>query len=373
LTLPSPSNIIPRESLKTLLGVKMGSIREHKPGLWRVSFWWHSQRFDIYRDKHGEPLETERQATLSLAFIESQIRDKTFDPGAWSVARPFLFEKACQLWMDMRIISDPATRKRIVDNHLLPYWKGHDIREIRTIHIHEFIRSLREKQLSDKTVYNIAGELRACLRFHAESIPKLPVFPAIPVQEKPPQWLTWDQQEKVFKCIPEVHRGIFTFLRFTACRPSEARALQRKDVNREAGIIIISRAMDAKGILKNRTKTKRVKVLPISQKIEWTLKPREASPFVFSFRGLPYGKRQMERIWNKACKLAGISINLYNGLKHSFGCQRLNAGFPLEKIKEIMGHTDRKTTERYAKYVASSLADVMDGIREVSARKVKEE
>ena len=339
----------------------MGSIRLHKPGLWRVTFRWDGQRFDIYKDKHGQPLETERQATLTLALIESQIRDKTFDPTAWEAARIFSFEKACDLWIESRKVSDPQTRERIARLHLIPYWKGQDIREIRTIHLHEFIRHLRGKGLSEKTIYNIMAELRACLRFHAESIPKLPVFPTISLPEKPIRWLTEAQQDAVFAQIPDVHKAIFTFLRHTGCRPSEARALQRSDVNWDAGIFVISRAMDARGNLKDRTKTKRVKVLPISESIAWTLRPREVSPFVFTFKGLPYGKRQMERIWNNACRKAGIEINLYNGLKHSFGCQRLNQGFTLHQIKQIMGHVDTKTTERYAKYAAWSLAQVMDG------------
>ena len=52
---------------------------------------------------------------------------------------------------------------------------------------------------------------------------------------------------------------------------------------------------------------------------------------------------------------------MYQGLKHSFGCQRLNAGFPMEAIRDIMGHTSTKTTERYAKYALDSLAQVMKG------------
>ena len=50
---------------------------------------------------------------------------------------------------------------------------------------------------------------------------------------------------------------------------------------------------------------------------------------------------------------------MYSGLKHSFGCQRLNAGFSLNQIETVMGHTNTKTTERYAKYLTDKLSSVM--------------
>jgi hypothetical protein len=43
------------------------------------------------------------------------------------------------------------------------------------------------------------------------------------------------------------------------------------------------------------------------------------------------------------------------------GCQRLNDGFSLDKIKTVMGHTSTKTTQRYAQYKIEKLEDVIRG------------
>jgi hypothetical protein len=48
----------------------MGNIRERKPGLWRVSFWWKSRRFDIYRDQHGTLLDSEKRAVSAGRRLE---------------------------------------------------------------------------------------------------------------------------------------------------------------------------------------------------------------------------------------------------------------------------------------------------------------
>jgi len=122
--------------------------------------------------------------------------------------------------------------------------------------------------------------------------------------------------------------------------------------------------------------------LPIIPELTEILKPRDLSPLVFTHKtraGLvPYRRQFLEGIWNEANRLANqkygtILINLYNGLKHSFGCQRLNQGFSIEEIKEVMGHVDSRTTERYAKFVTQKLTNVMRGkIADLSARRVQE-
>ena len=83
-------------------------------------------------------------------------------------------------------------------------------------------------------------------------------------------------------------------------------------------------------------------------------------------RGKPYGENAIRKIWNAANlqahkKYQTPLINPYNGLKHSFGCQRLNEGFGLAEVQAVMGHADARTTQRYAEYVTKKLSGVMRG------------
>ncbi len=365
MTFPSPQNTIP---LKTLLGVNMGSIYQAKPGLWCAAFYWKKQRFLIYKNQSGESHETEKMAARTLALIEDQIRLKQFDPASWRIDRPFLFENAVRIWLERKQVSLETleARERNVDHHMSPYFKGRDIREIRTIHLEEFLNELKKKGLSDKSTYNIMGDLRACLRFHRDSIPKLPVFPKIEYQEPAIRWLTDDQQDRVFEFIPDQDRFIFIFQRFTGCRPNEARGLLRENVHKDKGIIVIATVLDSKGVLRERTKTKRIRVLPIVPEIEECLKAREVSRFVFTKNGHPYIKRTHEKIWAEAMRKAhekyGVPVvSMYPGTKHSLGMNRLNEGISKDLLQALFGHTDKKSTERYAKYLAESLAPAMRG------------
>lgn len=355
-------------SLRDQWGLDMGSIYRAKEGLWCVAVYWQGKRYLIYKDKEGQALDSPKRAAITLALIEGQINRKDFNPSDWGKERPFLFEQASDIWLERKNVTLETlkSRERILKHHLLPHWKGKDIREIRSIHLEAFVVHLKKKGLSDKSIYNIMGELRACLRFHSESLPRVPTFPTITFQEPEIHWLTGEQQDKVFEEISEEDRPIFTFQRWTGCRPNEARGLIRENVHRDKGIVVISSVIDSSGALRHTTKTKRIRVLPIIPEIEDAIRPREVSKFVFTRKGEPYSKRTQERIWNEAMKRAnkkhGIPIvSMYPGTKHSLGMQRLNQGVSREVLKRLFGHTDEKSTERYAKYLTESLAPAMRG------------
>lgn len=340
-----------------------GGFYQSRPGRYRVYFSWKGAKIILNKYVNGDPLETPAQCERLLAKIRSQVDAKCFDPSEWDKDKPFLFKKAVESWIKLKPISYETleSRQRIADKFLIPYFGEKDIREIRSIHVAEFLSYLKEQGCGDKYCYNIMAELRACLRFHRDSIPKLPTFPTITWQRKPIRWVDEKNQEKIFSFIPSEHRPIFDFMRYTGCRPNEARGLLRDNVDREKGYITIATVLNSRGELIERTKTGRIRTLPIIPEIEDALKPREASKFVFTKNALPYKKRTLERIWNNACTKSGVKINLYNGLKHSFGMQRVKEGFSLDAIQAVMGHADKKTTGIYAQYLTEGLSPVMSG------------
>ncbi len=85
----------------------------------------------------------------------------------------------------------------------------------------------------------------------------------------------------------------------------------------------------------------------------------------------------MRKIWHRASSLANKKyktkiINLYNGLKHSFGMQRLDDGYNLDELKEVYGHSSIATTQRYADYRTGRLVDIMRGKKKVNNQLIVE-
>jgi integrase len=206
----------------------------------------------------------------------------------------------------------------------------------------------------------------------SESIQFFPKFPEVDFQKPEIKWIEEGHQDQVFEFIPQHHKRIFIFMRYAACRENEARGLLWESVHLEAKnpYFVLATVMGRKGNLKPNTKTKRARPLPvIPELLDVLRKPSEQLiniKFVFSNRGKPYGENAIRKIWKganiKANKKYGTPlINPYNGLKHSFGCQRLNDGFAMTEVQAVMGHTDIRTTQRYVEYVTSKLSDVMRG------------
>jgi integrase len=351
-------------------GIAMrGTINEYRQGRWRLVIYWKGRRYDFYKYTDGTALVHRKLAERLREHINYLIDHHRFDPSAWQKDSPFRFEKAVEIWINLSKCSPEWKSKRssIAQNILMPFWGGHDIREIRRIQIDEFVVHLKQKGYSEKYIYNILGELKALLNSHKDSIPQKVSFPTINFQEPPIRWLSAKQQDEIFEFIPKEDLAIFTFMRWTGCRPNEACGLLRENVflKSDPPYVILATVIDKYG-LRSNTKTRKVKPLPVIQEIEWTLKPKELTRFVFSKRGQHYTQRMLRYTWETANKKANEKygtpiINLYNGLKHSFGCQRINAGISLDAIRAIMGHTDSRTTERYAKYAVEKLAPAMRG------------
>jgi integrase/recombinase XerD len=84
------------------------------------------------------------------------------------------------------------------------------------------------------------------------------------------------------------------------------------------------------------------------------------SEFLFT-RGdrRPYTNKNLNHIWNEACRKSGIRIKLYNAFRHSLGCQLLEEGKDLSFVQEVLGHKTPAMTRRYAKRTAKKIAQVL--------------
>lgn len=74
------------------------------------------------------------------------------------------------------------------------------------------------------------------------------------------------------------------------------------------------------------------------------------------------GKRigDFKRGFTRARERAGLPHVRFHDLRHTVASRLLNAGYPLKVVKEILGHSDIRTTERYAHLEASTLERAMD-------------
>lgn len=143
----------------------------------------------------------------------------------------------------------------------------------------------------------------------------------------------------------------------TGCRKNEMLFLQWKSIDFNRSIITIEG---------HTTKTGKRRYLPINhtarQALESLLAYRldncPGSAWVFS-RRTGERVRYLDRSFNKAVGLAGIDDFRIHDLRHTFASWLVSEGVELIKVRDLLGHSSIRMTERYAHLAPNRLHDAV--------------
>ena len=334
------------------------------PNRFRIDIHFSGNRYFICSDKQGQALDSYQRALVLLSHIQHEIDNHIFDPSKYvaSDIQRFYFENLLDTWIADKekeaekgqlSYSYVKPLKGHIENYIKPYFIGKDIRDIRTIDIKEFYRQLPDK-LSPKTQKNIVNALENFFNtlLSDEILEKKPVFPRISVPEPAIKWCNREVQDSILNAIPDQHRFIFFFLTRQGLRPAEAVAIKWDDIDLSNGILTVKRTMSYRKIVE-RTKTKKVRPRLIHPEVLDILKsvPR-GLPNVYLFINpnskKPYLTDTLQRLWKEACKAIDVDIELYQATRHSVASMAASSGVSIAIIKEVLGHTDIRTTQKYS-------------------------
>jgi len=343
----------------------IGSVRwSAQRNRWYIDLSWEGKRHRIYSYQRVA-FKQKDYAEDVLTIIRSEIASRTFDIRKYKKGAQLTIRVYAEKWVDSLGLQ-PATIKDYkysIRNFIGPFFKEVDVRDVRHHHLMEFKTWLSGKR-DPKGVYNVMGCLKTMLRYAWRNgdIPIVPPFPQLEYTKPPIKWVDEQTQFAIIEAIPETDRYIFWFMAWYGVRPSEARALQKTDLAKDHITITHSFSLNE---LVNTTKTHKVKVLPRLEVFDRMLEemPKRLSPFVFtrSWDGKPYTQKNLNRLWNEACRKVGVEINLYNGLKHSLGMHLLEKGVPKEMVQKIYGHSRADMTDRYCEYQTKQMKVVLEG------------
>src|SRR5262249_27805358 len=141
-------------------------------------------------------------------------------------------------------------------------------------------------------------------------------------------------------------RQVLVFLRFTGCRPAEARNLQWSDIDLDAHELVLRRPKTAKKTKKPR----RGPIHPVVLKLPIFLKKlQQPGTHVFlTHRKTPWHRVSLAQRLKRSRRAAGVpeDAKLY-GLRHAFGTRAVLRGVDLKTLAELLGHSSTKTSEHY--------------------------
>jgi integrase len=189
----------------------------------------------------------------------------------------------------------------------------------------------------------------------------MPKFPKIEASEPDFNTIDLDVQDEIVSKIDDpMDRAYILFTAREMVRPSETRALFWDDLDFKHDRVVIRRHFSLNE-LRETTKSKRIKVLPLDNEVRETLLrlPRHiTSPFVFQKNGRPYSESYARKLWNRITSEMGVKISFYQGTRHSSATEAVNrAG--MDRVQEFLGHTRSNMTKRYAKMNPEGLKSVL--------------
>jgi len=353
----------------------LGKVYKNRGNRWFIRL---PDGVQIWTDKQHRSFHSREHAEWTLSQIHGEIENGTFDPDFYSKTKKSLhsFEVYAESWLrrcerkvELGKLSKVHLRhqRHYVKNLFMPFFSDTNMLDIRGKHINDFWMSLDK---APKTIFNIMAVLHKIFvdARRDEVIQQIPNFPSeLRASELPePDWRWADEatQAQIFEHLaPED----LYFIMFQAChgtRTGETRALQHQDIDLVNDRITIRRAFSERD-LKDHTKTKKNRTLPLDRlwKEIYLSRPRAIDPRGFVFtnkKGKPYSVGHMWQRWCEACKKAGVQgLTLYAGTRHSLASQAANRGVSIYMIATFLGHTDTKTSQRYAHLDTDPLRQVL--------------
>ena len=201
------------------------------------------------------------------------------------------------------------------------------------------------------------------LKFYYEQVLKREkLFWEIPRPKKPlllPKLLNEVEIAKLFNSLGNRKHKAMLFLAYSAgLRVSEIVALKIADIDSIRMQIFVGRAKGKKDRYVNLSPV----VLDILRKYIKEYKPR---PLVYLFESdqtfTAYPTRTVQQIFANAKHKAGIRKEVgVHSLRHSFATHLLEKGTDIKYIKELLGHFNIKTTERYLHVSKKQLVNIVN-------------
>jgi len=234
---------------------------------------------------------------------------------------------------------------------------SHHVGKVDPEYLKRYLHGYVKQGLSENTLHS---RLNA-IKFYFEEVLKGEKFRwDIPRPKKPlllPKVLSGDELARLFRSLTNKKHKAMLFTAYSAgLRVSEVASLKIKDIDSGRMQIFISRA-----------KGKKDRYVPLSpillDILRNYIKSYQPGPVKYLFESErtrdAYPVRTIQKIFQAAKQKAKIQKDIgIHGLRHSFATHLLEKGTDILYIKELLGHFDIKTTERYLHVSNNSMFNI---------------
>jgi integrase len=265
----------------------------------------------------------------------------------------------------------------ILDNHLLPRLANEPIASINAATMREIDVAVTKRGLGRGTRRSVQIVLRSVLCKYAVEAGLLASAPAMPKlpkkSEKIPAVISTDDAGRVIGAALQPEHRLALLLAFHAgLRSCEIRALRVCDVDLVAGALYVRQAV-CRGVV-DTPKSGHDREVPLTPQLHEALtaacqgKQRDDRVATTAL-GEPWGQYGLREMFGRVAKRVGVVNSTTHHLRHGFVTALLDRGVGAHIVKELAGHADLATTERYAHAVAKNKRAAIDLLAGTASKK----
>lgn len=244
---------------------------------------------------------------------------------------------------------------RIARRHLSPVFGGRKLTSIRNYEVEDWLHSLAARGLAPATCNRILAVFKsvcavAVMRgaLPAGRSPCLGVS-FLKIHEQRERCLTRDDAWRLMRALEQSTRPEALALRLlllTGARKSEILKARWEQVRMDTQMLIVPLSKSGKP----RPVALSDAALAVIRAI-----PRTGSPWLFPGHSQGKPLSDLYLFWKQLRKTLGLADVRIHDLRHTFASLLVNAGHSLYEVQKLLGHSDPRTTMRYAHMSRDSL------------------
>jgi integrase len=330
--------------------------------------WYIDIRYNRQRHRYKSPENTRVGALAYEALLRRKMTngESLITKNTNSDIKPS-FADFTQKWLKDYVVvnnkpSEIRQKKLMLKKHLIPFFGKLQLSKITNRKIEEYkAMKQRRKKLALKSVNNHLAILSKCLHT-AHKWEMIDKIPHIELFKLPPQkfdFLTITESRQLLKASEGVWYEMILLALKTGLRLGELSALEWCDINFKNSILTVRQSLVRNQLVS--PKSNKMRYIPLTNEVCNILRQRENKKgYIFTDNdGQPLKAERARRTLHKICDRAGLRIVGWHTLRHSFASQLAELGAPIIAIQQLLGHSDIKTTMRYAHLSPSVLNDTI--------------
>lgn len=276
------------------------------------------------------------------------------------------FNEFSQKWLDVYVKtnnkqSEVTNKESILRAHLVPFFGSKLIDQISGLDIENFKAKEIKAGLSNKSINNFLIVISRCLKVAHEwdIIEKVPKIKLLKVKAQQFDFLSESECQSLLDNCNGLLRDMILIALKTGLRFGELIALQWSDIDFESKILTVRQSI-YRGEL-GGTKSNKIRYVPLLDEVQEILLTRfNKNAFVFSLNNKePLSHMLCLRWLHRACIASDLRKIGWHTLRHTFASQLAQNGVSITIVKELLGHSDIRTTMRYSHLTSSAIKDAI--------------